>query len=72
MNIMLAEISLFAAVVIIVLVGVGLWLLNTKVTMQQWCKTLINVLVVVAVIYWLLNITGVMGEVKSVPVPQLK
>lgn len=43
---------------ILVLIGVGLYLLNTVVPMDPKIRTIINVVVILAVILWLLEAFG--------------
>lgn len=51
--------------VYLVLVGVGLYLVNTMVPMDGRIKTIINILVIIMVVLWLLDIFGLvsLGEV---------
>lgn len=46
-------------IVVLVIVGVCLWLLNTYVPMAAPIKTIINVLVVLFLILWLLSAFGI-------------
>jgi hypothetical protein len=45
--------------VVLVVVGVGLYLVNNYVPMAAPIKTIINVVVVLAVCIWLLRVTGI-------------
>jgi len=54
-------------IVILVLIGVGLYLLNTMVTMDQKIKTIINVVVVLLVVLWVLQVFGLFGVLGTVP-----
>jgi hypothetical protein len=47
--------------VLLVIVGVVLYLVNTYVPMAAPIKTILNVVVVVAVCVWLLRVTGVVN-----------
>jgi hypothetical protein len=47
--------------VILVVVGVLLWLVNTYVPMAKPIKTIVNVVVVLVVIVWLLESFGLIG-----------
>jgi len=49
---------LIQVVVILVIVGVALYLLNQYVPMAPPIKTVINVIVILFVIIWLLNMVG--------------
>ena len=45
----------------LVVVGVILWLVNTYIPMDGKIKSILNIVVVIAVIVWLLRSTGVAG-----------
>lgn len=61
--------SLLYLVVFLVVVGVALWAINAYVPMDQKIKTILNIVVVVAVVVWLLKIFGVIGALSHVSVP---
>ncbi len=46
--------------VILIVVGVGLWLINTYIPMSRPIKTLINVVVIVLAIIFVLNAFGIL------------
>ena len=52
-------------VIVLIVVGVGLWLINTYIPMASSIKTILNVLVVVAVAIWVLQAIGMWGRVTS-------
>lgn len=52
-------------VITLIVVGVGLWLINTYIPMAGSIKTILNVVVVVAVSIWVLQAAGVWGRVTS-------
>ena len=47
--------SIITIVIVLIVVGVILWLINTYIPMQHAIKTILNVVVVIVVILWLLN-----------------
>jgi hypothetical protein len=53
-------------VIILVVVGVLLWLVNSYIPMQTTIKKILNVVVVIAVILWLLNVFGVLGSLQGI------
>ncbi len=55
-------------IVILVIVGVVLWAINTYIPMAKPVKTILNVVVVVILCLWLLQVFGVMGSVRGVRV----
>jgi hypothetical protein len=52
-------------VVTLVIVGVILWLINRFIPMASSIKTILNAVVVIAVIWWLLGILGVVRPIGS-------
>lgn len=50
-------------VVILIVVGVGLYLINRYIPMASSIKSILNVVVVVAVCVWVLQATGLWGNV---------
>ena len=60
--------SLITLVVVLAIVGVLLWLLNTYVPMAKPIKTIINVVVVLVVVVWLLSVLGIIGSLDTIRV----
>jgi uncharacterized membrane protein len=50
---------IITVIVVLVVVGVLMWLVNSYVPMAEPFKKILNIVVVIAVILWLLNIFGV-------------
>lgn len=64
--------SLISLVILLVLIGFGLWLLNTKGTMiDATIKRIINVVVIVVVILIVLYAFGLL-PMKDVQVPKIR
>ena len=63
---------LINVVVTLVIIGVVLWLINTYIPMQGTIKTILNWVVVIAVIIWLLYGFGIIGSGGSVHMPVVK
>ena len=55
-------------IVILVVIGLIMWLVNTYVPMAEPFKKILNVIVVIAVVLWLLNIFGVLTGFGHVPI----
>jgi hypothetical protein len=55
-------------VVTLVIVGVILWLINRFIPMASSIKTILNVVVVIAVIWWLLATLGFVEPLSSIRV----
>ena len=52
-------------VVALVVVGVALWLINNFIPMASSIKTILKVVVVIAVVVWVLQAVGMWGRVTS-------
>ena len=59
-------------VVILIIIGVLLWAANAYVPMDAKIKQILNIVVVLLVILWLLNVFGVLGYLNDAPVPRLR
>ena len=57
--------SLISIVIVLVVVGLVLWLINNYIPMAGSIKTILNVVVVVAVAIWVLQAVGMWGRVTS-------
>jgi hypothetical protein len=57
---------LLQLVIVLVVVGVVLWVINSYIPMQSTIKKILNVVVIIAVIIWLLNVFGLMGDLSSI------
>ncbi|MFN4039057.1 MAG: Thivi_2564 family membrane protein [Erythrobacter sp.] len=55
-------------VVVLAVVGVLLWLINTYLPMDGKIKSILNVVVVIAVVLWLLQAFGVLGSLGGINV----
>lgn len=60
--------SLLNVVVVLIVVGILLWLVNTYIPMDGKIKSILNVVVVIAVILWLLKVFGVLSGLGAVRV----
>jgi hypothetical protein len=58
--------SLISLLLVLVIVGVVLWLINTYIPMDGKIKKILNVAVVIFVILWLLGASGVLGSMSSI------
>ena len=50
---------------VLIVVGVLLWLVNTYIPMDRKIKNILNVVVVIAVIIWLLKAFGLFNSLKN-------
>jgi predicted membrane protein len=57
-------------VIALIIVGMALWLINRYIPMAAGIKTILNVVVVVAVGIWVLQATGLWGSISSYRLPR--
>ncbi len=53
-------------IIILIVVGVLLWLVNSYIPMDRKIKTILNMVVVVVVVIWLLQVFGVLGSLDNI------
>jgi LytS/YehU family sensor histidine kinase len=59
---------LLQVILVLIVVGFVLWLINRFIPMAGSIKTILNLVVVIAVIFWLLNIFGVLNSLSRIRV----
>jgi hypothetical protein len=57
---------LIHVVMVLIVVGVLLWLVNSYIPMAGSIKSILNAVVVIAVVIWLLTVFGLMGEISNI------
>jgi hypothetical protein len=57
---------LLTILIVLIVVGVLLWLVNTYLPMDRKIKNILNVVVVIVVIIWLLKAFGLLDSMKNV------
>ena len=57
---------LLQLVIVLVVVGVLLWVINSYIPMQDTIKKILNVVVIVGVVVWLLSVFGVIGSLQGI------
>lgn len=60
--------SLIALIVILVIVGVILYMVNTQITMDDKIKRIINWVVIIVVCLWLLQVFGILPDLNAIRV----
>jgi len=60
--------SLITICIVLIVVGVLLWLINTYIPMDRKIKNILNIVVVVVVVLWLLQVFGLIGQLSNVKV----
>jgi len=59
---------LIHVVVVLIVVGVLLWLVNSYIPMAGSIKSILNAVVVIAVVIWLLTVFGLISEISNIRV----
>jgi hypothetical protein len=59
---------LLTILIVLIVVGVILWLINTYIPMDRKIKSILNVVVVIVVIFWLLKAFGLLDNLKGIRV----
>jgi hypothetical protein len=57
--------------VILVVVGLVMWLINTYIPMAGAIKSLLNIVVFVVVLIWVLQTFGMIGSIRGLKMPAL-
>jgi hypothetical protein len=57
---------LLHVVIVLIVVGVLLWLVNSYIPMQETIKKILNAVVVIAVVLWLLNAFGLLDNLLKI------
>jgi hypothetical protein len=59
---------LVSLVLVLIVVGVVLWLINTYIPMDSKIKSILNAVVVIAVVLWLLQVFGLIDTLWNIRV----
>jgi hypothetical protein len=59
---------LLQVVLVLIVVGVLLWLVNSFIPMAGSIKSTLNAVVVIVVVLWLLNVFGLLGSLSRIHV----
>ncbi len=54
--------------IVILVVGVLLWLINSYIPMQRTVKGILNAVVVIILVIWLLKVFGVLGSLQNLTI----
>jgi len=57
---------ILTVIIVLIVVGVLLWLVNTYIPMQRTIKSILNAVIVIILVLWLLNIFGVLGSLQHI------
>jgi hypothetical protein len=57
---------LITVLIVLVVVGVLLWLVNSYIPMDGKIKKVLNIVVIIAVVLWLLKVFGLLASLGSI------
>ena len=55
-------------IIVILVVGVILWLINSYIPMQRTIKSILNAVVVIILVIWLLKVFGLLASLQNLTV----
>lgn len=58
--------SLLTVLLVLIVVGILLWLVNSYIPMDSKIKRILNIVVVIAVVIWLLKVSGLLNSLKEI------
>ncbi|MGH7914128.1 MAG: Thivi_2564 family membrane protein [Candidatus Binataceae bacterium] len=64
--------TLVSIVIVLVVVGLLMWLINTYIPMAAGIKSVLNIVVFIVVVIWLLQGFGLIGNIPGVHIPPLR
>jgi hypothetical protein len=64
-------VTLVHIAMILVLVGLVMWLINTYIPMAGAIKSLLNIVVFVVLLIWILQTFGLIGAIPGLKIPAL-
>jgi len=63
--------TLVQIAVVLIVIGLVMWLVNTYIPMMGAIKSLLNLVVFVVVLVWLLQLFGLIGPIPGVRIPAM-
>jgi vacuolar-type H+-ATPase subunit I/STV1 len=61
-----SDMPLIQVVIVLIVVGVLLWLVNSYIPMAGSIKSILNAVVIIVVILWLLNVFGLLSSLSGI------
>jgi len=63
--------TLVQIAIVLVVIGVVMWMINTYIPMMGAIKSLLNLVVILVVVIWLLQVFGIIGPIPGVQIPRM-
>jgi len=64
--------SLIGFVIVLIVIGVLLWMVNTYIPMDAKIKMIMNVVVVIVVVLFVLSAFGLLDNLNTIRMPQVR
>ncbi len=59
---------ILTVIIVILVVGVLLWLINSYIPMQRTIKNILNAVVIIILVIWLLKVFGLLASLQNITV----
>lgn len=59
---------LISLVIVLIVIGVLLWMVNTYIPMDATIKRILNIVVIIVVVLWLLTVFGILPDLNQIRV----
>lgn len=60
--------GLISLVIVLIIIGILLWLIETEIPMNPTIKRIIRIVVILAVCFWLLQVFGILPDLNAIRV----
>ncbi len=67
-NLKFKAMSVLTIIIVIMVVGVILWLINSYIPMQRTIKNILNAVVVIILVIWLLKVFGLLDSLQNLKI----
>ena len=64
-NLQSLKMPILTIIIVLIVVGVLLWLINTYIPMQRSIKSILNAVVIIVVVLWLLKVFGLLSGLQN-------
>ena len=61
----ISKMPILTIIIVLIVVGVLLWLINTYIPMQRSIKSILNAVVIIVVVIWLLKVFGLLSGLQN-------
>lgn len=61
----ISKMPILTIIIVLIVVGVLLWLINTYIPMQRSIKSILNAVVIIIVVIWLLKVFGLLSGLQN-------